>query len=170
MHVFQFTNQIMEFNVKKLIFPIAASLLLFGCGQDEPEAPSEPEAAEQATDQRESRREVRRAEEPSSEPAPDRNEKKVPVLEGQAETEGHGLTMIMDGSSPEAFEESLSLVAQDTSKEQYRKLDQAIRHLEVYSSAGWSGKASLYKSLDGMTAEEIIEKAQSEREERQNRQ
>lgn len=157
----------MEFNVKKLIFPIAASLLLFGCGQDEPEAPSEPESAEQTTDQRESRREVRRTEEPSSEPTPDRNEKKVPVLEGRAETEGHGLTMIMDGSSPEAFEESLSLVAEDTNTEQYRKLDSALRYLKMYSSDGWGGKANLYSSLDGMTAEEIIEKAQSARQERE---
>lgn len=157
--------------MKKLIFPIAASLLLFGCGQDEPEAPSEPESAEQATDQRESRREVRSAEETSSEsePAPERNDKKVPVLEGQAESEGHGLTMIMDGSSPDAFEESLSLVAQDTSTEQYRKIDSALRYLKMYSSEGWGGKANLYGSLDGMTAEEIIEKAEQAREERQNR-
>jgi hypothetical protein len=90
-------------------------------------------------------------------------------MAGEATEEGYGLTMIVDGSSPEAFAESLSMISEDTTQEQYRALDSALRFLKAYDSAAWSGLPNLYQTLDGMTGEEIIERARKLREERQGR-
>ncbi len=70
-----------------------------------------------------------------------------------------GLANIVDGSSPEAFAESLQMIASETSQEQYHELDSALRYLRMYSSAAWGGLPGLYQSLDNKTGEEIIEHA-----------
>lgn len=153
--------------MKKIIFLVSATLFLAACGSEsEPEAPAEPETAQEATTERESRREVRRSEDTPDEPATDPSRdpaKNIPRFSGEAEEDGYGLTMIVDGSSPEAFQESLEMIARDSTDQQYRQLDSALRYLKMYSPAGWSGNAALYQSLDGMSGEEIIEKAAERR-------
>ena len=86
--------------------------------------------------------------------------REIPRLEGELGSEGYGMTMIVDGSSPEAFAESLKIIASDTSPEQYQALDSAIRYMKTYSM-GSRDLETFYQSLDGMTAEEIIERAHS---------
>jgi len=156
----------MESNVKKTLSILSVLLLATACGQsDEPAAESgETAQAETTAEQREVRRERERAE---PQELPRRNEvdpaKKIPKIEATAEQDGYGLTMVVDGSSPEAFQESLELIAMDTTQEQYRQLDSALRYLGTYDPAAWGGMAALYESLDGMTGEEIIAHAREQR-------
>ena len=150
--------------MSRLIILTIATLFIAGCGNgNDAEAPAETQMAEEQTPATETRRELRRAsDEPSSEPLPrtDDPARNIPRITGDAEVEGYGLTMIVDGSSPEAFRQSLEIIAEDSTEAQYRQLDSAIRYLRAYSPAGWEGLPSLYGSLDGMTGEEIIEEAE----------
>lgn len=160
--------------MKKTFSILSALVLVVACGQsEEPAVEAESEAAQQSTD---SDREIRRSaerEEPAELPRRDQTdpEKKIPRIEGEAEEEGYGLTMVVDGSSPQAFQESLELIAMDTTSSQYQQLDSALRYLGTYDSSAWGGgMPALYKSLDGMTGEEIIQRAQEMRQQRRNRQ
>ena len=167
--------------MKKLILPLATALILAGCGSDNDEVettasdPARDTAAAPARDtapEMGSRRDVRRSgqQEPTPQLAePDEPARSVPRMQGAAETDGYGLTMIIDGSSTSAFEQSLELIAEDTTSEQYRQLDAAIRYLRAYSPEAWGGLENLYASLDGKTGEEIIEQATQLREARSNR-
>lgn len=162
----------MENTVKKTICILSVAFLAVGCGSDEqPPAEESTQAAQEQpaeTDREVVRRSERQQEE--SQPLPRRDdvdpEKRIPRMEGEAQEEGYGLTMVVDGSSAEAFQESLELIAMDTSQAQYRQLDSALRFLATYDTAAWSGLSNLYKTLDGMTGEEIIQRARDLREER----
>lgn len=159
--------------MKKTICTLAVALLVVGCGQsDEPAAEQPEQAAEQPTAQPE--RQIRRSTQREEAPELPRREnedpgKKIPRIEGEAEQEGYGLTMVVDGSTPQAFQESLELIAMDTTSDQYSQLDSALRFLGTYDQNSWAGLDNLYKSLDGMTGEEIIERARQLREERRRR-
>lgn len=143
-------------------------MFVSGCGSDnEAETHVEPQLAEEPAPETQARRDVRRSTDDerttaaSAPPRADDPARNIPKMVGDAPEEGHGLTMIVDGSSPEAFRQSLEIIAEDTSEAQYSQLDSAIRYLRVYSPAGWSGLPALYESLDGMTGEEIISKAEN---------
>ncbi len=167
--------------MKKLILPLATALILAGCGSDNDEV--ETTASETAQDaaaapardtapEMESRRDVRRSRDQEITPQlaePEEPARSVPRMQGSAETDGYGLTMIVDGSSTAAFEQSLELIAEDTTAEQYRQLDAAIRYLRAYSSSAWGDLENLYATLDGKTGEEIIEEATQLRERRSRR-
>lgn len=156
--------------MKKTICILSLAFLVAGCGQEE--APAEPTAETSQEQANDDQREIVRREESRTEaqPLPRRDEenpeKRIPRMEGEAEEEGYGLTMIVDGSSPEAFKDSLELIAMDTSDQQYQQLDSALRFLGTYDTAAWQGLPNLYSSLDGMTGEEIIDRARSMREDR----
>ncbi|MEN1729046.1 MAG: hypothetical protein AAGJ52_11460 [Pseudomonadota bacterium] len=122
-----------------------------------PEAPSRASTSDTIDLATESRREIEttsgrpaRTVDPSAE---------IPRLEGNLTESGYGLTMIIDGSSPQAFADSLEMIASDTSPEQFRQLDSAIRFLQAYS-LGVDSLGEFYQSLDGQTPEEIIARVQ----------
>lgn len=156
-------------NIKYFAMTALAFSLLAGCQSTEPEETAAPEpasttpVAEQPTSTRPDAAERRSAQ---REPEPTANgpevdpSREIPNLDGRLESEGYGMTMIVDGSSPQAFADSLEMIASDTSSEQYQALDSAIRYLQAYSLEPGNLEA-LYRSLDGLTAEEIIERAQS---------
>lgn len=157
--------------MKKTFTILSVLLLAAACGQDEEPAVEEETEVAQEQQSTDDGREIRRSserEEPAELPRRDQvdPEKKIPRMQGEAEEEGYGLTMVVDGSSPQAFQESLELIAMDTTPEQYRQLDSALRYLGTYDPAAWSGMPALYESLDGMTGEEIIERARERREAR----
>jgi hypothetical protein len=163
----------MEKTVKKTICILSVAFLAVGCGgEEQPPAEETSQATQEqpAENEREIVRRSDRQDEQEAQPLPRRDtedpEKKVPRIEGQAQEEGYGLTMVVDGSSPQAFAESLELIAMDTSEKQYRKLDASLRFLATYDTAAWSGLPNLYKTLDGMTGEEIIERAEKMRDDR----
>ncbi len=148
--------------MKKTVMMICAAVLMSGCQSDRDEAPTtetvEQETAavsERVTRQRSAAGEAAvRAAQPLGDPT-----RQIPRLEGQFAESGAGLAHIVDGTSPEAFAQSLQIIASETSAEQYERLDSALRFLGMYSSAAWSGLPGLYQSLDNMTGEEIIEHA-----------
>lgn len=161
--------------MNRTICILGLALVLTACGEEETPPPEEsPQTAQEESSSNE--REIRRSddqgrEEPEALPRRDQEDpsKKIPRLEGEAEEGGYGLTMVIDGSSPEAFQESLELMAMDTSEEQYQQLDSALRYLGTYDTAAWSGLPDLYENLDGMTGEEIIERAREMRRKRTER-
>ncbi|TVS10323.1 MAG: hypothetical protein EA419_10955 [Wenzhouxiangella sp.] len=158
--------------MRKTVLMIAAALLLAGCQSDE----AEPVATEtnEAETTAVSDRVTRQRSAPADTP-PDRArsqvdpERELPRLQGQFSDPGMGLANLVDGSSPQAFAESLEMIASETSTEQYAELDAALRYLRMYSSAAWSGLPGLYQSLDNMTGEEIIEHARRLQAERRRR-
>lgn len=163
----------MEKHVNKTICTLALALLAVGCGQSDEPAAEQPEpAVEQAAAP--SERQVRRStQREATAELPRREEqdpgKNIPRFEGEAEQDGYGLTMVVDGSTPQAFQESLELIAMDTTSDQYSQLDSALRFLGTYDQTSWAGLDNLYESLDGMTGEEIIERARQLRDERRRR-
>ena len=155
--------------INMLLTILLASVLLVitGCSNDAPDQASGESQAQETAPTRE--RTIRREEPVAQLPPPSANEdpaKKIPRRTGQTQEEGFGLTLMVDGSSPEAFAESLELIASDSSNQQYRQLDSALRYLQVYSSDGWSGLPGFYERLNGMTGEEIIQRAQRLQQER----
>lgn len=72
-----------------------------------------------------------------------------------------GMDMVMNGSSSEAFEESLEDVKSNLTKKEYAQLRSAIQYLAVYDLNNRGSKDRLYGSLDGMTPAEILEHARS---------
>ena len=148
--------------MNKTLMMICAVLLLSACksNQDEPAVAetSEPERA--VVSERVTRQRSATGEAPSAPVRPQVDpERELPRLQGQFTEDGMGLANIVDGSSPQAFAQSLELISTETSSEQYAELDSALRYLRMYSSAAWGGLPGLYQSLDNMTGEEIIEHA-----------
>lgn len=149
--------------MKKMVMLICAAVFLSGCQSDQDETPATEttEAAsaavsERVTRQRSAAGEATAPTTPQMQGDPNRE---IPRLQGQFDEPGMGLAHIVDGTTPEAFAQSLVMIASETSAEQYGELDSALRFLRMYSSAAWGGLPGLYQSLDNMTGEEIIEHA-----------
>ena len=131
---------------------------------------SQPEPDDQAaTEQSQSpvpaaeRPEPRQRREPtvrveSTEQVAERPDRMLPKLEGELTTDGYGMTMIIDGSSPDAFANSLELIAADTSSSQFQDLNSALEYLQ-FKSMPPGGLPEFYRMFDGLTAEEIIQMA-----------
>lgn len=150
-----------------LLFAIAG-LGLTACSS---EPDQEPETTAQAAPQP-APRDVpeRRSREPRMTNAPEIDEVPVPrdtrytfvpKLEGELEEDGLGLQVILDGSSKEAFEESLQWVAADASNTQYKQLERALRYLNTYDPRVMGDSDRMRQRVDGMTAEEVINLAHS---------
>lgn len=159
--------------MKKSLLALCVLFLAVGCGEDEappPEQTTEPAQQDTASNEREIRRQSESEPAAESRELPRRDDEdpaeEIPKMSGRAEESGYGLTMVVNGSSPEAFRESLELISEDATEAQYRQLDSALRFLGTYDPAAWSGLPELYKSLDGMTGEEIIERARELRDDR----
>lgn len=159
--------------MRKLVMMVCAAVLLSGCQSDQSEAPGAEVAeaettavSERVTRQRAAAGEASAPTTPQIQGDPTRE---IPRLQGQFDEPGLGLTHMVDGSSPDAFAQSLVLIASETSAEQYRELDSALRFLRMYSSAAWGGLPGLYQSLDNMTGEEIIQHARRLQAERRQR-
>lgn len=155
--------------MRKTVLTIVAAVMLAGCQSDEAEpVATETNEAETSTV---SERVTRQRSAPADAPPEGARsqvdpERELPRLQGQFREPGMGLANLVDGSSPQAFAESLEMIASETSPDQYSELDSALRYLRMYSSAAWSGLPGLYQSLDNMTGEEIIEHARRLQDER----
>lgn len=145
------------------------SLLLGACAlaacqssQPEPDDQAANEQSEAAAPVAE-RQEPRQRRQPTApvedtEQVVERPDRMLPNLEGELTTDGYGMTMIIDGSSPDAFANSLQLIAADTSPRQYQDLNSALSYLQVYAMPS-GGLPEFYRMFDGLTAEEIIQMA-----------
>src|SRR6056297_3168570 len=84
----------------------------------------------------------------------------VPQLDGSLEEDGMGLDVIIDASSKQAYADSLEWISQDASKEQFSRLENAIRYMHMYDPAVLGREAELLATLDGKTGHEVIARAQ----------
>ncbi len=155
-------------------FLVFLSLVAVGCGSDANKSETEEVKQESESPERTTRREIRAQDELQAQRQRTRTvdpAKDIPRIQPQLQSEegAHGLTMIVDGTSPQAFQESLELIASESTAAQYGELDAALRYLKAYSPEAWRGVENLYKTLDGMTGEEIIDRARQRREERTTR-
>lgn len=168
----------------RTVKPILLSLLLSsltlgltGCGGDpEPEPQAEPEPAVETTPRpapiRRPGTEPSMATGPEDKPMPPASEARyqfVPQVEGQLEEAGAGLEMIIDASSQAAFNDSLALIAESTSAEQYGLLERSIRFINTYDQSVLADAARMREMLDGMTAQEVIDRANALAADRYNR-
>jgi hypothetical protein len=69
-----------------------------------------------------------------------------------------GLDIVMDGSSLNAFDKSMKQVKATSSESDYKNLEGALDYLLFYDLAIQQNREKLAARLDGMTAQEIIEK------------
>ena len=69
-----------------------------------------------------------------------------------------GLEMPLDGSSLEAFDQSLAKVKKTSSETEYAALEKAIDYLLLYDIGANADREKLAKRLDGMTGQEVMEK------------
>ena len=148
-------------NMKYIIIAIAATMMLTGCPSDEDVEASEEAVTEAAPTLSEQRamRQRRNPEPPARSDAPRSltdPARELPRLTGELEDDGYGPTMIIDGSSPEAFRQSVELIAAESSESQYREFNAALRFLRTYT-LGARDLDEFYQTLDGMTPEEVVE-------------
>ncbi|MGY6632023.1 MAG: hypothetical protein ACXIUL_13575 [Wenzhouxiangella sp.] len=152
-----------------------ASGLLMAC-RSEPEPPPEPAAETAPVAQTQPRREVRQREPEPAAPIRDTATlpplqdpaRQLPSLRGELAEDGWGLDNLIDGSSPAAFAQSLELIASDTSERQYQEFNAALRYLQTYSLAT-RDLPSFYRTLDNLSANEVIERAREQQRARRGR-
>lgn len=135
-----------------------SGILLTGCGGDEP---AEQETAAGEAPQMIQRGAPRRnaAVEPEPKPGSSNDFLVVPDLEGELEEPGLGLQTIIDASSKDAYAESLRWISQDVSASQYQSLEKSLRYIKAFDSSVMGSEKRFLDSIDGMTGQEIIDRA-----------
>lgn len=169
-------NTIRPLKITAVLALAAAGLILTACSSEpeqepEAEARSAPQPAPRDVPQRQAR-EPRMNNAPEMEDVPPTRDARytfVPKIDGELEEDGLGLQVILDGSSKQAFEESLEWVAADASQKQYSRLEMALRYLHTYDPQVMGSADRMHQRVDGMTAEEVINLAQTLNQERVSR-
>jgi hypothetical protein len=149
----------------------ALIFLLVGCRSERPvETEAEVPAAETAVTEQQTtrqRRELRDRSDVVAEPTADTRRvdtggidpsRTLPRLRGELDEDSYGPEMFIDGSSPEAFLQSLEMIASESSVAQYQQIDGALHYIQTYSFSD-GGLPALYRSLDGLSGEDLIRRA-----------
>jgi len=154
--------------IRPSVLAPAAAVLLFlaGCSDDtgQPE-PADAESSSPEMVQREAPAESTRTTPTTRRDSADF--RVVPDVSGRLEQEGAGLDTVIDASSKQAYAESLRWIAEDASQEQMQRLERSIRFLHMYDPSIFGSEQQLLDSIDGMTGNEIIERALEMREQRE---
>ena len=79
----------------------------------------------------------------------------------EAVADGTGLDRPLDGTSIETFEAGLEQIREEAAPEDYTRLKSALQRLLFYDVGARNDRRLLYQRLDGMTGNEIIERAES---------
>ncbi len=69
-----------------------------------------------------------------------------------------GMQIPVDGSSVEAFDNSLQIIKAKTTASEYSTLKGALSYLMIYDLSAKRNRAKLAKNLDGLTGEQIVDK------------
>lgn len=152
--------------MKKLAFMTITALLLAACqSQQDPDevegmGMEEEPVVEQPPPA--TRRRYQPRERPKPEPPKETYQQEVipGVSEGMLAEDGPGLTLMIDASTVDAFHQSLDLIASETSVSQYQSLRSSLQFIQRYDSDAWGGQEALLSVVNGLTGEEIIERAQ----------
>lgn len=118
----------MTFNYKTLLSALAATLVLAACASQPASAP---------------------VSEPVAEPEP--------VYEIEP-WDGDGLDIPLDGSSMEAWNQSMARVEAHTSENSFRTLSNSIDYLKFYDLSVGQSMEKLIIRLDGQTGRQIIDR------------
>ena len=84
----------------------------------------------------------------------------TPASELAAAKFGEGMQIPVDGSSLEAFDESLAAIKEKATEAEYMTLTNALDYLLVYDLAAKRDRAKLAANLNGLTGEQIVDKVQ----------
>jgi hypothetical protein len=128
---------------------------------------AETAAVEQAPQETRRRYQRRERERPSAETLTERRalesrrELMPTYTSAMLDQDGPGLGIIVDASSLEAFHQSFELVASETSEAQLAALKSAIGALQAWDLSVGPGMEGVLPVIDGMTGDEIIERAHS---------
>lgn len=80
--------------------------------------------------------------------------------EAAAKQFSEGMQIPVDGSSEEAFDESLEAIGKQATKAEFTTLNNAIDYLLVYDLSAKRNRAKLAANLDGLTGEQILDRVQ----------
>ena len=87
----------------------------------------------------------------------------APRIRGQGESEdGGGMDMIIYAADREEYQESLQLIAEQTTDRQFQQLDAALRYLMINDPSIMNDEQRLFEFINGKTGTEIMQ-ATSER-------
>jgi hypothetical protein len=84
----------------------------------------------------------------------------TPEFDGKLEQDGMGLETIINADSRSAYTESLRWISEDVSSTQYRNLERSLQYISVYDPRVMRNENRLLEVVDGMTGQEVIERAQ----------
>lgn len=80
-----------------------------------------------------------------------------PRLTGRSPVPGNGLETVIFATTREEYAESLSMIAEETSDEQYQQLDAALRWLMINDASIMNDEARLFERINGKTGTEILQ-------------
>lgn len=80
----------------------------------------------------------------------------MPDVEGSAQEEGLGLETVINAGSKQDYAQSLKWIAEDTSREQFERLETSIRFIHMYDAQVFGNESKLLEAIDGKTGNEII--------------
>jgi hypothetical protein len=85
----------------------------------------------------------------------------TPNLDGRLEQDGMGLETIINAGSRSAYTESLRWISEDVSANQYRNLERSLKYIQAYDPSVLGSEQRMLEVVDGMTGQEVIERAQT---------
>lgn len=148
-----------------------AALLLGGCGGDDAPTPEQTADESPRMIEREAPDSDRRSTDRAQVQQSQQDFRVMPDIEGSREQEGMGLETVINAGSKEDYAQSLKWIAEDTSREQFDRLETSIRFIHMYDADVYGSEEALHEKLDGMTgseviayADELIEKRRAQRE------
>jgi hypothetical protein len=78
-------------------------------------------------------------------------------LHGASEAPGTGLDLLIFASDRREYRESLALIAENSSDEQYQQLDAALRWLLINDPSIMNDEQRLFTAINGKSGSEILE-------------
>lgn len=80
----------------------------------------------------------------------------MPDVQGSAQEEGLGLETVINAGNKQDYAQSLKWIAEDTSREQFERLETSIRFIHMYDASVYGDESKLLAAIDGKTGNEII--------------
>jgi len=143
-----------------LVGILLVSLLLLGCSEDQDadSAQAENESSEISVNRSAPSRTARAPAAPAAAPSVDEPLISAPRLKGQAETsDGSGMDMIIYASDRREYQESLQLIAEQSTDQQFQQLDAALRYLMINDPSIMNKEQLLFEFVNGKTGTEIMQ-------------